>query len=202
MNEMSRGIKHKREATSPDIVNKLYFVDRSSEITGELPFKMAAQVINSLPETLHSPENRSPGCDSDFQFKPIDMDMLKKTCGKKAPDFVPGLITAITSILRADMLEFRKEMKEVVAANQYWMSFAEEMTQGWQGMQLQMSKLTERVSRLEEENCRLKQRDNQIESYSRRSNLIFDGVPEADGEDLNEWLKEFLHKKLRLDVTP
>ena len=202
MNEMNRGTKHKREATSPDIVNKLYFVDRSSEFTGELPVKMAAQVINSLPESLHSPENRSPGSETEFQFKPIDMDVLKKACGKKAPDFVPGLITAITSILRADMLEFRKEIKDVIAANNYWMSFAEEMTQGWQGMQIQMSKLTDRVTKLEEENNRLRQRDNQLESYSRRSNLIFDGVPETEGEDLNKWLNEFLNQKLRLAMNP
>ena len=83
MKDMERGVKHKRDHTSPEIANKLFLVDNSSGLGGQLPYKMAAQVIHSLPESLmagNSPGNKS---DTEIEFKPIDLDLIKKACGKK-----------------------------------------------------------------------------------------------------------------------
>ena len=80
---MERGTKHKRDHTSPDIANKLFLVDNSSNLGGQLPYKMAASVIHSLPESLmpgNSPGNKS---ENEIEFKPIDLDLIKKHVGRK-----------------------------------------------------------------------------------------------------------------------
>ena len=126
MKDMERGIKHKRDSKSPEFANKLHRVD-SAGLVGQLPFKMATQVLNSLPESLlsTSPDSRS---DTEFEFKPIDIESIKKACGKKSPDFVPGLVTALSAVLRGDMLEVRKDIRDISSTNDYWMSFTQEMS--------------------------------------------------------------------------
>jgi len=125
--------------------------------------------------------------------KDIDVDKLKIEC-KDLPDWSYDFAAYLAkSISRSTNDDGKESMDNLVTClRNLMLKFTTGLREDMKGMETRMGKL-------EEENKSLKQKLSDQEAYSRRSNLIINGIPEYQTQNLFSVFRNLLKSELSID---